>query len=221
MLTGGVSWWYSVNPMIDARFVPIEKWPGKPRSSYSQKRAVFRAKYSARLDLLEKELNNLGGKDIIIQAYFDLRDIRNDGWPRSSARPKSSGVIVTFRNRKNEQLSFPCDTYSGWEDNLYAIALSLEALRTVDRYGVTQNAEQYQGWKRLAPPAQEQSKDVEWALAHLARLAGTTAQSLRLDPFAVDLAYRAAAKMTHPDKGGTAEAFHLVQEAFNIAKGAR
>lgn len=201
-------------PMLDARFVSITRWPGKAKDY--RKRAVFRAKYAARLDLLEKELNNLGGKDIVIQAYFEHREIRNDGWPRSSARPSAPGVIVSFRNRKNEQLSFPCDTYDEWEDNLYAIALSLEALRTVDRYGVTQNAEQYQGWKRLAAPDKEVPRDSEWALHHLASLAGVEVTAIRNNGTAINLAYRAAARKTHPDSGGNTEAFQLLQDSMDI-----
>jgi hypothetical protein len=36
-----------------------------------------------------------------------------------------------------------------WRDNVRAIALGLEALRTVDRYGITHKAEQYTGVKAL------------------------------------------------------------------------
>lgn len=191
--------------MIDARFVPIEHWPGKKRAS--RKRAIFRIKYPDRLDLLEKELRHLGATYILIQAYFDLADIRNDGWPRSSARPKEPGIVVSFTKRGGEALAFPCDTYDGWEDNLYAIALSLEALRSVDRYGVTKGTEQYQGFKAIAAPQQEEIRDTKWALEHLARVAQTSAASLRGDMAAIDLAYRAAARKTHPDHGVPWELF--------------
>lgn len=203
--------------MIDARFVPIERWPGKKRQ-YGRKRATFRLKYSERLDLLEKELRHLGATYILIQAYFDSRDIRNDGWPRSSARPKEPGVVVSFKKRGGESLSFPCDTYDGWEDNLYAIALSLEALRSVDRYGVTKGTEQYQGFKQIEAPAQQDAQTSDWAIEHLARLAETTPASLRGDRAAIDLAYRAAARRVHPDHGGTVEAFQMLQQAMGLLR---
>ena len=204
--------------MIEARFVPIDKWPGKVRPSYERrKRATFRIGYADRLNFLEKEIKHLGGKGILIQAYFDAKDIRNDGWPRSSSRPKSPGIIVTFQNRKGESLSFPCDTYDSWEDNLYAIALSLESLRAVDRYGVTQHEEQYQGWKRLAPPSQEQPRDRRWALQHLAALADTSPDALK-DSAMVDLAYRSAARKTHPDSGGNVQAFQVLQDAMRLIR---
>jgi hypothetical protein len=36
-----------------------------------------------------------------------------------------------------------------WQHNVRAIALGLEALRKVDRYGITRRGEQYAGWKAL------------------------------------------------------------------------
>lgn len=203
--------------MIDARFVPIKNWPGKKKTL--RKRAIFRVKYPARLDLLESELHKIGSTHILIQAYFDIQDIRNDGWPRSSARPKEPGVIVSFKKRTGELLSFPCDTYDAWEDNLYAIALSLEALRTVDRYGVTKGTEQYQGFKQLEAPAVENVRDEFWALEHLARIAQTQSSSLKGNRGAIDEAYRMASRKTHPDHGGSVEAFQVVQEAGRILRG--
>ena len=200
--------------MIEARFVPIEKWPGTPRTS--RRYAHFRKSYMAQLNALEYELRHLGARDIVIQAGFRSADIRNDGWPRSGARPMQPGVIVSFRNRKGEAFGFPCDTYTDFEDNLYAIALSLEALRAVDRHGVTQRAEQYQGWKRLEAPEHEAAKDQEWAYGFLAALNGIEPAALHGNRAALDIAYRAAAKKTHPDTGGNVDAFQTLQEARNL-----
>jgi hypothetical protein len=108
--------------MIDARFVPIEKWPGEPKKSWQRKQGHFRAKYSDTLNLLEKELDHLRAKNITVEAYFNRGQIRNDGLPFSKASPSLPGVIVSFTG-KNGELSFPCDTYNKWEDNLRAIAL--------------------------------------------------------------------------------------------------
>jgi len=201
--------------VINAQFVPIETWPGKQRTSW--KSAAFRVTYPRRLDKLEDELNKLGAKDILIQCHLVRDDIRNDGWPRSGARPRNPGIIISFTKRGGDQLSFPCDTYDDWYDNLYAIALSLEALRAVDRYGVTKSAEQYQGWRRLGPSPQSDVKTKDWAFDHLARVAGIDPRALN-DRAAVDLAFRAAVKKTHPDTGGNVEAFRLVNEAMRVIR---
>lgn len=193
--------------MINARFVPVEVWPGKQTPSHAQKASPFQATYAKTLDLLETELSHLRAKDILIQAYFDRRDIRNDGWPRSSTRPKQNGVIVTFERNK-QTMSFPCDTFKGWEDNLRAIALALEALRKIDRYGVTRNNEQYRGFAQL-PPASDVSVARAGALAFFGKVTGWSESQITAD---IDGAYRAAAAILHPDKGGNHDAFVLLGE---------
>jgi len=121
------------------RFVPIDKWPGQPTSF--TRASNFRAGYSETLKALDHELTKVFAKTIVIQAFFRADQLRGDGWPYANARPSRSGVILSFSTAKGA-FSFPCDKYSSFDDNLRAIALSLQALRAVDRYGVTQRAEQ-------------------------------------------------------------------------------
>lgn len=100
------------------------------------------------MELLDRELRHLQAKSVVIQLDCDEREIRKDGLPRSDARTRGPGIVLAFDSPKGS-LSFPCDHFTAWEDNLRAIALALEALRTVDRYHVTQNNEQYRGWTAL------------------------------------------------------------------------
>jgi hypothetical protein len=78
---------------------------------------------------------------------------------------------------------------------------------------------QYKGWKKIAAPSQEIAKDGRWAIEHLAHLAGVEPVALRGSSAAIDLAYRAAARKTHPDSGGNTEAFQLLQDAMRILRG--
>lgn len=195
--------------MIDARFVPIAEWPGTPTPSYRQKSAPFKAPYARTLDLLEKELGHLKAKDVLIQAYLRREDIRNDGWPRSNARPSNPGVVLTFEVQKGAgriTMSFPCDNFTFWEDNLRAIAKSLEALRMVDRYGVTRNNEQYRGFTAL--PAADPNAARAAAIAFLASVTGWPTSQVINDNQG---AYRLAAAALHPDKGGSHERFVELQ----------
>lgn len=200
--------------MIDLRFVPIEKWPIDPTPSYKQKAGSFRASYAKTLDLLEYELKQLKAQHITVEAYFTRAQIRNDGWPLSKATPSGSGVILSFTGKSGE-LSFPCDTYKTFDDNLRAIGLALEALRAVDRYGVTQHAEQYKGWAKL-PPA-PQSMDTSAALRFFA-----LHSEIPLDPGHVSItppvlakAFRSAAQKLHPDnpRTGNHGQFVMLQQA--------
>lgn len=199
--------------MINAVYRPVEKWPGKATAQSQRRKAPFKAKASSRLDLLERELIHLGARDIVIQAYLRLEDIRNDGWPRSTARPSCPGIILTFSNAKKEQFSYPCDSYLDWNDNLYAIALSLEALRAVDRYGVTRGSEQYQGFKKLEAPRELDRRTL--AESFICQHGG-----IRLDDLRADLngAYKAAALKLHPDIVGHDELFKQLQEHLRVLR---
>lgn len=137
--------------MLNATFRRLESPLDAPRGGY--RRAPFSSSYTTTLNGLERELEHLKAKDIVIQIDMRWEDIRNDGWPRSTAMVKSPGVVVTFES-KHGPLSYRCGTYSNWEMNLRAIALTLERLRAVDRYGAVKGGEQYKGWARL-PPGQK------------------------------------------------------------------
>ncbi len=212
--------------MIDLRFRPIEAWPCQP--ARSRRPSPFRAGYVQTLDLLETELQHLRARSIVIQAGFTLKDIRNDGWPKSGARPNQPGVILSFDSR-NGPLMFPCDTYTDWQANLRAIALSLEALRAVDRYGVTRQAEQYRGWSALPPAATTDPPSSGDGFASADQAAGVIAEASGLNlpelqrmilryPEHLEEAYRRAAQRLHPDAGGSHEQFIRLQAAAELVR---
>lgn len=217
--------------MTEMTVRPIGEWPG-PRTT-SRRVAPFRQRepgstgtrrmpVSETLALLRRELGEIGCRRAVIEAGFRDDDIRLDGWPKSNARaPGDPGVILRVLDSKVGPLTYPCDTFTSWEDNLRAIALALEALRKVDRYGVTRRGEQYTGWKAL--PAQGTATlTAQAAIAILVardpRSAQVTsdvairmqAEALRSREVARDV-YLAAAKATHPDAGGETDAFQQVQ----------
>jgi hypothetical protein len=118
-------------------------------------RSPFTAKWSDTLRLLERELRQLGVTGAVaLRVCAAESDIRRDGMLRASAKPWHPGVALSF-NSHYGSLTYPCDTYSGtadmagWQANCRAIALSLEALRAVDRHGVAGRGEQYQGWRQI------------------------------------------------------------------------
>lgn len=193
---------------MEYEFRPIVNWPGKPTPR--RKRAQFKAGYSATLELLETELRMLAARQVVIQLALSDRDIRVDGRPRAGSRPSHPGVILSFQS-KHGPLSYPCDTYEDWEDNLRAIALALEHLRAVDRYGVTKRGEQYKGWTQLPPPAVNGTPTT--VIEALTVLADAIKRTERVSRENWPDIYRKAAMATHPDRGGTAEAFKRVQDA--------
>jgi hypothetical protein len=201
---------------MDYEFRPIVSWIGAPTPHHRRQRSRFDSTYSQTLDLLERELRHLCAKQVIIQTYHFIEDLRRDGLPRANARvPQSPGVILSF-NSKHGALSYPCDTFTKWEDNLRAIALALEALRTVDRYGVTKTGEQYRGWTAL-PPADSKTLEQE-AAEFLSAYWVCSASDILRDKSSFLSTYKAAVLVMHPDKGGKHEDFVRLQQFANILK---
>lgn len=83
----------------------------------------------------------------MIEVDVTESDIRVDGGLYAHARPASSGVRVTFESRYGP-LVYATDRFDHWRDNVRAIALGLEALRKVDRYGIIRRGSSTPGGSR-------------------------------------------------------------------------
>lgn len=175
-------------------FRPLGAW--RYRVTDDRPRCRFRASWADTLRRLASETEALGAPLVVLQVDAQPGQIRNDGMLYTRARVGFPGVLVSFGSRHGS-LSYASDRYDDWQDNVRAIALSLEALRAVDRYGVVRSGEQYRGWAAIEPPrasAEQAAKDL------LAGYGGLTA----------------ALKATHPDHGGSADDFRKVMEARRV-----
>ncbi len=196
-------------------FRPISTWPGiltKDRTG-----SPFKATYEQTLRLLEFELEQIGARNVVLELDLTEADLRLDGRVRASAKPGHPGVVVSFDSRYGP-LRYATDLYAdsyvwrksnqssvavpGWHSNLRAIALGLEALRKVDRYGITKRGEQYVGWKAITQGS-EPPMTVNEALLFLANHSGMTPLEVKVD---MGRAYRTAAKILHPDNPATGNA---------------
>lgn len=205
-------------------FRPISTWPGVLTKDADRANSPFKATYDQTLRLLEFELDQLAARNVVLELDLTEADLRLDGMPRAHAKPGHPGVVVSFDSRYGP-LRYATDLYAdsyvwrkennrsvpvpGWQSNLRAIALGLEALRKVDRYGITRRGEQYTGWKTITQGSEE-PMTVEEALRFVAIHAGMTPPEVRMDR---DKAYRQAAKALHPDQGGNAAGFDRLTKA--------
>ena len=201
--------------MIDLKFRPLAEW--REPTELSNVRSQFRASYQRTLDLLEFELKKIHATDIVVEAGFARQDIRNDGWPRNGARTTHAGVVLYFRTTEGD-LRFPCGTFRTFEANLHAIALTLENLRAIDRYGATAGHQQYLGFKAIAAPG---TAARQWSVDEAAQwlsdantehdISFVAPVQLVTNLEAYRHAYRACAAVLHPDRGGKPEAWNELQ----------
>lgn len=189
-------------PHITVR--PIDSWtdpePARRRSS------PFSASESATMRLLQHELAAIGCTQAVIELVMDAGGLRLDGGLRASARPTHPGVALYLETRHGP-LRYACATFTKHTDNLRAIALTLEALRKVDRYGTADRAEQYRGWLQIEPPRMSRSE----AERVIRRAAGPA-----YDRAPLSRAVRAALRQSHPDGGGDEEAYARVAAARQV-----
>lgn len=206
--------------MITTR--PIQDWPGKETPVYRRQRSRFKTGWSSIIYLLERELRHLGAKSAILEIDCRPWDLRQDGMLRANARPQGPRVIISAET-KHGPMRIPCDTYTDHESNLYAIALSLEKLRAVDRYGVTMHGEQYRGWTALPASTGNGLASIESAWRLLVLIAtGETDYVLKPEHRTRETAeryFREAAKIAHPDAGGSDDQFVAIRKARDLIIG--
>ncbi|MDN4173953.1 hypothetical protein QWY28_13410 [Nocardioides sp. SOB77] len=134
----------------------------------------FDSTWTQTLQLLEREIDLLDGRDVVIEVDVREQDLRLDGTLRAKARAESPAVVVAFESKHGPQLH-RCDKFVAkwhgqvdWQHNVRAIALTLEALRDMDRWGAVETGQQYAGFKALpaghAMPASHMTSEAAWSL---------------------------------------------------------
>ena len=216
---------YTTRPLSDRTWL-------RPASQRKQSR--FDAKWTATLELLGREIDLLGGRDVVIEVDVREQDLRLDGTLRANARtPDQPGVVVAFETSRHGSMLYRCDRFYApyygqidWQHNVRAIALTLEALRAVDRYGATETGQQYAGFKALpagrAMPASHMTRTEAlgvfgvWGRA-LSEMPAIPAEHVNTDPDSLRSLYRAARRAAHPDRNnGDQTAWDQVEQAARV-----
>lgn len=195
---------------LDIIFEPIGAWPGPETAE--PRRSQFKAPWGKTMQLLRHELDCLQAESAVVRAYVKPQQLRIDGGLRSGVNPARPGVVLAFDSLKGH-LELPCDAFDSYIDNLRAIGLALEALRAVDRYGVTQRNEQYTGWLALPAPMSpgDEIKTTAQALAFLRKIIGG-----RVDALPIQQVLRDCQLETHPDRGGDADDFKRLMKCERL-----
>lgn len=202
--------------------IDLDEWPRKRASSFE--RSPFETRFSETAKLLEREIGYLRPRigSVIVRSFHRPSEIRKDGMLRAETRmPDYPGVIVEFdshdlKQKKYVKIQFICDKFKDWKSNIRAIALGMEALRKVERYGITSAQEQYEGFKAKAlPPRIEPGTSMTAADAIAFILHKTGGEGGDITAYHdLDSFYKKAAQTCHPDRGGS----HDDMAKLNIAR---
>lgn len=199
---------------LDMAIMPIARFSGAaPRPFAQTVRSPFRAADASTFRLLQKELDHLVATDRALFVCVDETQFRRDGRPSKNAVITSPGVVLEFTSR-GQTFAYVADRFSSQMENLRAIALTLEHLRAVDRYGLTGDRQQYTGFLAIeAAPSPSRFEDALDAKLFLARVTGIPYMDRPLRDL-IRLAWR----RTHPDTGGDTDTFQRVSLAESVLR---
>lgn len=211
--------------------LPQDRWTPEAERVFSP----FRSSWDQTVRVLSAEVEHLHKPtpyvpECVIEVDVPDGMVRLDGRLHANARVASPRVAVNI-DSIHGALRYTCDRYLGrnygsgsrddWRVNVRAIALGLEALRKVERYGIiTRAGQQYTGWSALPPAtpmgAAMTEADARRILSRFAPLEPDLRGRAVSDADLVDRAFRAGAKVLHPDAGGDPAEFRRLVEARDL-----
>lgn len=176
---------------------PLQTWGREP--SKGRRANPYRSDWAGTLRMLDTELGHLKASAVVLQLDVTEADIRLDGVLRANVQPAFPGVRL-IADTPQGTLAWQTDSCARWRHNVHSIALGLESLRAVDRYGITHSGEQYKGWLQIESGG---------PLATLAAIAGVPVVE-----GAEAAIWRKARAAAHPDRhGGRRELWDQVEAA--------
>lgn len=210
------------------RFETMDEWPRhmRLRPAHERLQSPFTSTWSNTTILLDRELSfHVIGEYAIVQ--LATRDLRESGTgPLARAVLDHPGVTISFRSTFDGPLALSTDLYRSWQDNVRAIALGLEAMRKIERYGIGNGREQFAGFRALGggepvePIPEPEAWSPQYAAHVLVAHAGWKAEEADILLRSVSMttqAYRAASKRQHPDRvGGDPGAFMKAKRARDV-----
>jgi hypothetical protein len=210
---------------------PIKDWPDGWREADRADApwSPFKSTWESTLKLLDQELTFLGASEATLQLDTTEANCRADGGLRANAVVNHHGVILSFDSAKHGRLTYPCKAFDAprdpWRQNVRAIALGLESLRRVERYGIADRGQQYAGYAEIGSgiPLGAAGLTMEQAASFIAAWAGDDVDGgdLLWDEHTAALAtvrsaFKAAAAVLHPDNGGDPAMFDRLVKAKEL-----
>lgn len=123
---------------IPKQAYPLQ-WPVGYKRTAQREYSRFKQTPDNAQHFLKSELSRMGADKIVVSSNVP---IRADGMMYANAmrlqkqQDNDPGVAVYF-NYKGKPVVLCCDTYTKVWENVYAIGKTIENLRAIDRYGVS------------------------------------------------------------------------------------
>lgn len=183
--------------------------PGYKQTRMTRRAAFKPMSIAAAVAFLQDEVRRMGGTNLRLED--DLRK-RNDGLPYSVQRqPEDQGVVVYFTLSGGKKVAMPCDRWDRIEHNYYAVAMTIEAKRGIERWGAASEEAEYEGYLLLGAGSAPPVPVVESAPEDPPHVVlGVLPDAPRE---VIEGAWRSLAGKHHPDRGGSPEAFHRLTKA--------
>jgi hypothetical protein len=177
-------------------------WPaGQPRAR-SRGSSKFRERsLASAFQELKAELTRLGAQYIVISTNVPLKA---NGEPYSDPGRMPDPGVATYFKLRGKSYALACDRWSTVEENIYALAKHIEAMRGMERWGVGSVEQTFAGFKQLT----SESEPDWWVVLGL---------DARASVDQILAAHRAKAMAAHPDRGGTTEQMTRVNVARDRA----
>lgn len=185
---------------------PLSWPPGWPRTAKRDK-APYRTALPAALSNLKRELHALCGQ----RAAATLMLSSNHALGQEN--PTDPGVVAYF-TWMDELMAIPNDRWPRVEHNVQAIALTLEAMRAMDRHGAKHMIRaMLRGFTALPAPADPE----DWRTVLGCREDPGSDRSAQLRE--AEARYQYEARKHHPDKpGGSHERMQQLNDAITQAR---
>lgn len=182
---------------------PLQWLPQQPRTK-KQQRAKFGNRNSCRAGIeLQRELGLLKAKNILISS--DLQT-KQDGTLCARQYNEDNGIVIYFE-LKGEPKAMACDKWDRPEHNIWALKLSIAAIRGLERWGGSEFLDGlFTGFKALPSP--------ESSVVMNERYFGDVTNKDHLQ-----LKFKKLARELHPDReGGDSKKFQDMMSQYKQAK---
>lgn len=188
--------------MIEA--YPLQ-WPAgyhriaRPTNSHK----FYAQSFGTELHSLMEELRRMKATGVVVSTNVP---IKADGNAYATYPKVSDPGVAVYFSVNNKAMAICCDKWNTVEANLRALSMSVDAMRGLDRWGVSQIMERaFMGFKALP----EKAASFPWW-----DVLGVSRDCTRKD---VQTAYKKNVRAHHPDNGGDPAKWLALQEAYEQA----